>query len=513
MELGASGMFVPVQTVGTVLCCICGVAMAPNPANMCVRCLRSRVDITEGLPRHGAVVHCPECRSYLHPPRTWIRADLESKELLAFCLRRLKPLTRHVRLVHAEFVWTEPHSKRLRLKLRVQREALHGAILEQSHLVELTVHDQLCPACSRAQANPDQWSAAVQLRQHVSHRRTFFFLEQLILRHGAAARALRISEADRGLDFFFGSRSHAVKFVEFISGVVPVRSRSDKQLVSHDPKSNIYNYKHTFSVEICPICREDLICLPPKVAQALGNLGPLVICTKISNSVALLDPFTLRSAFLDASQYWRAPFKALLSSRQLVEYIVLDIEVESSEVTVGGSRYSLAYAQVARLSDFGKNDNIFTVRTHLGHLLNPGDYALGYDLYGANSGDLEIDLPDAVLIKKSYEEKRRNRSGKARPWKLKSLNMDVDNTSKGRADEEKRNTEYEEFLRDLEENPELRFNISLYRNKDYQPSETSEMASTAGGDDVPSVPLDELLADLELSDGEEENDDAGSMME
>nr|XP_010930835.1 60S ribosomal export protein NMD3 [Elaeis guineensis] len=510
MELGASGMFVPAQTVGTVLCCICGVTMAPNPTNMCVRCLRSRVDITEGLPRHGAVVHCPECRSYLHPPRTWIRADLESKELLAFCLRRLKPLTRHVRLVHAEFVWTEPHSKRLRLKLRVQREALHGAILEQSHLVELTVHDQLCPACSRAQANPDQWSAAVQLRQHVAHRRTFFFLEQLILRHGAAIRALRISEADRGLDFFFGSRSHAVKFVEFISGVVPVRSRSDKQLVSHDPKSNIYNYKHTFSVEICPICREDLVCLPPKVAQALGNLGPLVICTKISDSVALLDPFTLRSAFLDASQYWRAPFKALLSSRQLVEYIVLDIEVESSEVTVGGSRYSLAYAQVARLSDFGKNDNIFTVRTHLGQLLNPGDYALGYDLYGANSGDLEIDLPDALLIKKSYEEKRRNRSGKARPWKLKSLNMDVDNTSKGRADEEKRNIEYEEFLRDLEENPELRFNISLYRNKDYQPS---EMASTAGGDDVPSMPLEDLLADLELSDGEEENDDAGSMME
>ncbi|KAG1362052.1 60S ribosomal export protein NMD3 [Cocos nucifera] len=480
---------------------------------MCLRCLRSRVDITEGLPRHAAVVHCPECRSYLHPPRTWVRADPESKELLSFCLRRLKPLTRIVRLVHAEFVWTEPHSKRLHLKLRVQREALHGAIREQSHLVELTVHDQLCPACSRAQANPDQWSAAVQLRQHVAHRRTFFFLEQLILRHGAAARALRITEADRGVDFFFASRSHAVKFVEFVSGVVPVRSRSDKQLVSHDLKSNIYNYKHTFSVEICPICREDLICLPPKVFQALGKLGPLVLCTKISNSVALLDPFTLRSAFLDASQYWRAPFKGLLSSRQLVEYVVLDIEVESSEVTVGGSRYSLAYAQVARVSDFGKNDNIFTVRTHLGHLLSPGDYALGYDLYGANSNDLEIDkhkglvLPDAILIKKSYEEKRRGKSGKPRPWKLKSLNMEVDGTSKNRVD-----GEYEEFLRDLEENPELRFNISLYRNKDYQPS---EMASTgaAGGDDVPSVPLEELLAVLDLSDEEEQNDDADTMME
>ncbi|KAG1354208.1 60S ribosomal export protein NMD3 [Cocos nucifera] len=469
MELGASGMFVRAQTVGTVLCCICGVAMAPNPANMCVRCLRSNVDITEGLPRRGAIVHCPECRRYLHPPSTWVPADPESKELLAFCLRRLsKLLTRLVRLVHAEFVWTEPHSKRLRLKLRVRREVLRGAILEQSHLVELTVQHQLCPACSRAHPDPDRWSAAVQLRQHVAHRRTFFFLEQLILHHGAAARALRVAEDDRGLDFFFGSRSHAHKFVDFISGVVPVRSRYDKQLVSHDPKSNVYNYKHTFSVEICPICREDLICLPADVAP---NLGRLVICTKISNSISLLDPFTLQSAFLDARQYWRVPFKALLSSRQLVEYIVLDIEV--TEATVRGS---LASAQVARVSDYGKNDNIFTVRTHLGHLLNPGDYALGYDLHGADSNDLEIDLPDAVLLKKSYEEKRRIRSGK--------------HASK------KRNTEYE-FSRDLEEKPELRLSISLYSNKDYRPS---EMASKAGGDNVPSVPLGDLLADLDLSD-------------
>jgi nonsense-mediated mRNA decay protein 3 len=65
-----------------------------------------------------------------------------------------------------------------------------------------------------------------------------------------------------------------LEFGEFIDKVAPVRSRHDKQLVSQDTKSNNYNYKYTFSVEICPICREDLICLPPKVAASLGNLGP-----------------------------------------------------------------------------------------------------------------------------------------------------------------------------------------------------------------------------------------------
>ncbi|GAB2237378.1 hypothetical protein Droror1_Dr00015280 [Drosera rotundifolia] len=72
--------------------------------------------------------------------------------------------------------------------------------------------------------------------------------------------------------------------------------------------------------------------------------------------------------------------------------------------------------------------------------------------------------------------------------------------SRGKVDTEKMNNEYEEFLRDLEENPELRFNISLYRNMEYQPSEAK---TTADGEDVPSMPLEELLADLELDDDED----------
>ncbi len=38
-------------------------------------------------------------------------------------------------------------------------------------------------------------------------------------------------------------------------GVVPVRFRNDKQLVSHDTHTSTYNYKYTFSVEIVPICK------------------------------------------------------------------------------------------------------------------------------------------------------------------------------------------------------------------------------------------------------------------
>jgi nonsense-mediated mRNA decay protein 3 len=47
--------------------------------------------------------------------------ELESKELLSYCLRRVRGMNK-VRLVDASFVWTEPHSRRLKLKLTVQKE-------------------------------------------------------------------------------------------------------------------------------------------------------------------------------------------------------------------------------------------------------------------------------------------------------------------------------------------------------------------------------------------------------
>jgi nonsense-mediated mRNA decay protein 3 len=55
----------------------------------------------------------------------------ESQELLALCLKKLKGLNR-VRLTDAHFIWTEPHSKRLRVSLTVQKEVSQPFDLQQS---------------------------------------------------------------------------------------------------------------------------------------------------------------------------------------------------------------------------------------------------------------------------------------------------------------------------------------------------------------------------------------------
>ena len=108
---------------------------------------------------------------------------------------------------------------------------------------------------------------------------------------------------------------------------------------------------------------------------------------------------------MQAPVFWRAPYRALLNSRHLTEYMVLDIEPTGQ--TAANGKLELADAQVARVADFGSNDTTYHVRTHLGHLLNPGDTALGYDLTRANFVDDELEgflqkgntLPDVVLVR------------------------------------------------------------------------------------------------------------------
>ena len=166
-----------------------------------------------------------------------------------------------------------------RQKLTIQKEVLNGAILQQTFVTEFVVEWHMCDACSRAAANSDQWTACVQVRQKVEHKRTFLFLEQLILKHGMEANTIGIKSQPDGLDFYYGSRSHGLKMVDFLQNVVPVRARHDKQLVSHNANDNTYNYQYTFMVEIVPICKEDIVVLPFKVSQGTVSYTHLTLPT------------------------------------------------------------------------------------------------------------------------------------------------------------------------------------------------------------------------------------------
>ena len=44
----------------------------------------------------------------------------------------------------------------------------------------------------------------LEVRQQVKHKRTFLYVEQVILKHGMFENTLRIGETQHGLDFFYG---------------------------------------------------------------------------------------------------------------------------------------------------------------------------------------------------------------------------------------------------------------------------------------------------------------------
>ena len=74
--------------------------------------------------------------------------------------------------------------------------------------------------------------------------------------------------------------------------------KQSEELISQDKKSNVANYKFTYSVEMAPVCKDDLVVLNPRLARSLSDINPLVLCNRISNNVNFIDFNTLKGMVL-----------------------------------------------------------------------------------------------------------------------------------------------------------------------------------------------------------------------
>ena len=335
----------------------------------------------------------------------------------------------------------------------------------------------------------------------------------------AHRETINIKEVDAGIDFFFAQRNSAEKFVDFLNSVVPVRVKKSQQLISMDVHTSTKSYKFSFSVELIPVCKDDLVALPVKLANQMGNVYPLTLCHRIGTSVNLIDPQTLQTADLSTQIYWRQPFQSLADVKQLTEFIVMDIE----PLGPMHGRSILAEATVRRAVDFGVNDEEYTTRTHLGHLLHPGDFAMGYFLAGANFNSSELDaiqdspkhaakIPDVMLVRKAYPKRKKQKS---RNWKLRRMAREDGREAGPRKGMERAGEEadYEMFLRDVEEDEELRQAMDLYKAQRAQQQQLQAQAQAEGrmeglegegamdsgeeSEDGLEIPMDELREEFE----------------
>ena len=247
------------------------------------------------------------------------------------------------------------------------------------------------------------WKAVVQVRQKVSHKKTFLFLEQLILKHNAHDATLQIKTLPDGIDFFFAQRSHALRFIDFVSSIMSVRSKVSKQLVSADLKNNDYNYKFSYMVEIVPVCKHDLMAIPKTLANNIGTIPSLTVCDRIGTTIQVVDPLSGQTAEFDSIKYWKTPFRPFAVGKQLIECVVIDIQPCGDDVTKKGNairqrrmvkvkrrrathaglsnrskKYKMGYVEVAKASDLGVNDERCIVKSHLGNILKIGDSVSKY---------------------------------------------------------------------------------------------------------------------------------------
>ncbi len=118
-------------------------------------------------------------------------------------------------------------------------------------------------------------------------------------------------------------------------------------------------------------------------------------------------------------------------------------------------------------------------------------------------GKMKGGLPDVVLVRKSYPNARKRSKG--RNWKLRSMAKTED--LEGRTKTEKMNAEkdMELFLRDVEEDAELRGMMNLFKAEAATHAAASEgeddddemmNSEEEPEEDFPEISMDELLEDM-----------------
>jgi len=479
-SINASSMI----TYSKIVCCICGVVMDANNEGICEACAKKNIDITTGITKVASLIYCRTCERYKRPP--WIKVERESQDMMNLCLSKIKGLNK-VQLIDSSFVWTEPHSKEIKLKLTVQKE-LNKSLISTSFIVIFKEDWTQCEDCKKT-FTPHIWRAVVQLRQKVNHKRTFLFLEQVILKHKAQNKALNIKEHPEGVDFYFSNRSQANTFCSFIHEFLPCQMKTSRQLISVDEKSNEAEYKETFRLEIAPICQDDLVILNEDNYKKLGSIGPVLLCYKQIKSLKFIDPITFETLDLDNNTYWRYELKSEIDRKCLSEFLILNVEeeidykklaekdksqrvikkivnnrkhkvqkmeldesknsvktnlsndtkyMELLEKKLEDKKIKIVNVKCIRNSEKEENKEIIEVRTFLGRKMHPGDVYYGYDLTRINISDENEEflskkkgkIPDIILVKKKYNNYKRI-------FKLKHLKMDVDDNNEENEEEEK----------------------------------------------------------------------------
>ena len=112
------------------------------------------------------LIQCKSCQRWCTSigKETWIFHEYESAGLLGLCIKKLTTSVKS-KLLDAAWIWTEPHSKHLKLYVDIVKDVLDGKMnVKQRIVAEFVIRNKMCPDCVRSESD-HTWGAMVQLRQ------------------------------------------------------------------------------------------------------------------------------------------------------------------------------------------------------------------------------------------------------------------------------------------------------------------------------------------------------------
>lgn len=369
-----------------ILCYKCGVVIEPRLYNLCERCTSMSVTISDKIKKLINVDWCKGCERYLNKPRTWSKYEWGSRELLIFLIKSNNSLNTFD-IIDSNFVYTEEHSKRMILAITLEKSGIR-----ENLEIRYTIRNKQCSDCEKIEAK-QHWRAVVQVRHRLEHPRIFILLEQLIIKNKMYNETTNIKTRKGGIDFYFTDRTLATKLVNFIESVLPVKIILSERLISKDIQNSISNYKFSYSVEIAPICVDDVIILEKSFANNLG-IGNITLVKKVSNTIIILDPYLLKTVKINNNQFWanKDKINVLISSKNLVPFTIIEI-----------GRQLRLYDNLKLVPiTVTKNDStLLETKTHLGASIKEDDVVLGYDISSFNGSNKTTDTPDIIIVRKN----------------------------------------------------------------------------------------------------------------
>lgn len=480
------------MTYSKIVCCLCSAVIDANPTGICDACAKKNIDITTGFPKEFVLIFCKQCKRYNRPP--WIHIERESQEMMSFCLSKLKSFSHKFKIIDSSFIFTEPHSRIIKIKITIQKE-LDKNLVTQDVIINYKEENILCRDCQKLQT-PHIWVSCVQIRQRVPHKRTLMYLEQIILKNKMQEKALSIKEVNEGVDFYFTSKRDGELFTEFIASVVPTKITHSKKYVSMSTTT------FTFLLDIANVAKYDLFIMDDETMKHFGGIGPLLLCTRLSSRTSFIDLISYKTIDIDANIFFKYKFNNFVNTNFLTEFNILDVQEDidyqkkykknnlednnnnNDDSSIAGSSIksiSTNYQKNGEKEQIEEKNNIerikninikvmrddgeiFDITSHLALKIKPGDTYYGYDLerinfHGFNEEFMDAYknlIPNIILIRKKNE----NLIGKK--LKLNQINMErKEDLKKGKKNEMDNEKEYNEFIEEIYEEKDLKENIEF----------------------------------------------------